>query len=102
MSLGIFYFEKELNDFIFNFGIDRIENSEERLVNWIQGKKIEVTQNALRVIEKVRNVESEFHNQLDDFKNNRLAALRSAPVELKDTNLKLLEFVNETLQEIER
>ena len=71
-------------------------------MNWIQAKKIEVTQNALRVIEKIRNVESEFHNQLDDFKNNRIAALRSAPAELKDTNLKLLEFVNETLQEIER
>lgn len=71
-------------------------------MNWIQAKKIEVTQNALRVIEKVRNVESEFHDQLDDFKNNRIAALRSAPAELKDTNVKLLEFVNETLQEIER
>mgnify|MGYP003385385730 CR=1 FL=1 len=71
-------------------------------MNWIQAKKIEVTQNALRVIEKVRNVESEFHDQLDDFKNNRIAALRSAPAELKETNVKLLQFVNETLQEIER
>lgn len=71
-------------------------------MQWIQAKKIEVTRYVLRAIEQIRHVENEFHTKLDDFKVSRLASLRSAPAELKETNVNLMQFVTKTLEDMEK
>ena len=36
-------------------------------------KKIEVSQHISKVIDQIRQLEDEFHNEIEEFKNNRLA-----------------------------
>ena len=60
------------------FITDRFDQSEDKLVNLVEMKKIEVSQHIARVIDQLRQLEDEFHNEIDEFKNNRLAYVSSS------------------------
>lgn len=55
-----------------------------------------------KMMEYIRQLEEEFFNEIEEFKNNRLSVLRSAPPEFKETNANLLQFVNQSLDDLMR
>lgn len=65
-------------------------------------KKIEVSEQISKIIDHIRQLEEEFHTEIDEFKNNRLSVLRSAPAEFKETNANLLQFVNQSIDDMMR
>lgn len=95
-----FICEKKKIDFILK--LDRLDQSEEKLVTLSEMKKIEVSEQISKVIDHIRQLEEEFHNEIEEFKNNRLSVLRSAPPEFKETNANLLQFVNQSLDDMMR
>ena len=52
---------------------DKFDQSEDKLLQITENKKIEVSEQISKVIEYIRHLEEEFHNEIDEFKNNRLA-----------------------------
>lgn len=46
-------------------------------MNLTEMKKIEVSQHISRVIDQIRLLEDEFHNEIEEFKNNRLAYIKN-------------------------
>ena len=79
-----------------------MDQSEEKLVSLSEMKKIEVSEQISKIIDHIRQLEEEFHIEIDEFKNNRLSVLRSAPAEFKETNANLLQFVNQSIDDMMR
>jgi hypothetical protein len=53
--------------------IDRLDQSEEKLLTLSEMKKVEVSNQIARVIDQIKQLEDEFHNEIEEFKNNRLS-----------------------------
>ncbi|CAF0708124.1 unnamed protein product [Brachionus calyciflorus] len=81
---------------------DKLDQSEEKLISLSEMKKIEVSEQISKIIEHIRLLEEEFHTEIDEFKNNRLSVLRSAPAEFKETNSNLLQFCIQSLDDMMR
>lgn len=81
---------------------DKLDQSEEKLYTISNQKKNEVSDQVQKLIDHIRQLEDDFHNEIDEFKNNRLAVLRSAPPEFKETNANLLQFVNQSIEDLMR
>jgi vacuolar-type H+-ATPase subunit H len=79
-----------------------LELSEERLLHVSELKKMEVSEQIVKIIDYIKQLEEEFHNEIDEFKNNRLSILQSAPPEFKETNANLIQFVNQSLEDMMR
>ena len=65
-------------------------------------KKAEVSDQIQKLIDQIRQLEEDFHNEIEEFRNNRLSVLRSAPPEFKETNANLLQFVNQSIEDMMR
>ena len=52
---------------------DKLDQSEQKLYQVSEMKKREVSEQISRVIEQIRLLEEEFHNEIEEFKNNRLS-----------------------------
>jgi hypothetical protein len=81
---------------------DKFDQSEEKLMRVTEIKKAEVSDQIQKLIDQIRQLEEDFHNEIDEFRNNRLSVLRSAPPEFKETNANLLQFVNQSLEDMMR
>lgn len=81
---------------------DKLDQSEEKLMRVTEIKKAEVSDQIQKLIDQIRQLEEDFHNEIEEFRNNRLAVLRSAPPEFKETNANLLQFVNQSLEDMMR
>lgn len=81
---------------------DKLDCSEDKLYTVSNQKKNEVSDQIQKLIDQIRQLEDEFHNEIDEFKNNRLSVLRSAPPEFRETNANLLQFVNQSIEDLMR
>lgn len=81
---------------------DKLDQSEEKLFTVSEQKKHEVSDQIQKLIDHIRQLEDDFHTEIDEFKNNRLSVLRSAPPEFKETNANLLQFVNQSIEDLMR
>lgn len=72
------------------------------MISLSEMKKIEVSEQISKIIDHIRLLEEEFLTEIDEFKNNRLSVLRSAPAEFMETNGNLLQFVNQSLDDMMR
>lgn len=81
---------------------DKFDQSEEKLMRVTEIKKAEVSDQIQKLIDQIRQLEEDFHNEIEEFRNNRLGVLRSAPPEFKETNANLLQFVNQSLEDMMR
>lgn len=52
---------------------DKLDQSEEKLYTISNQKKREVSDQIQKLIDRIRELEDDFHNEIDEFKNNRLA-----------------------------
>ncbi len=52
---------------------DRFDQSEDKLLQVSEIKKAEVTEQINKMIEHIRQLEEEFHSEIEEFKNNRLS-----------------------------
>ena len=52
---------------------DKLDQSEEKLFTVSNQKKREVSDQIQKLIDRIRELEDDFHNEIDEFKNNRLA-----------------------------
>ena len=52
---------------------DKVNQSEEKLINLAELKKLEVSDQICKVIDQIKQLEEEFHREIDEFKNNRLS-----------------------------
>ena len=52
---------------------DKLDQSEKKLIKTCELKKKEVSEQISKVIERIRQIEDEFHMEIDDFKKSRLA-----------------------------
>ena len=52
---------------------DKLDQSEEKLLHVSEIKKNEVTEQINKMMEYIRQLEEEFHNEIEEFKNNRLS-----------------------------
>jgi hypothetical protein len=50
-----------------------LDQSEEKLFTVSNQKKREVSDQIQKLIDRIRELEDDFHNEIDEFKNNRLA-----------------------------
>lgn len=53
--------------------IDKLDQSEEKLFNLVEIKRNEVSEQISKIIDHIRMLEEEFHNEIEEFKNNRLS-----------------------------
>lgn len=81
---------------------DKFDQSEDKLLQVSQVKRNEVTEQINKMLEYIKQLEEEFYSEIEEFKNNRLSVLRSAPPEFKETNANLLQFVNQSLDDMMR
>jgi hypothetical protein len=63
---------EELKTKLLDFS-DKVDSSEEKLINLTELKKLEVSDQICKVIDQIRQLEEEFHNEIEEFKNNRLS-----------------------------
>jgi hypothetical protein len=61
--------------FLINFFFlkDKFDQSEEKLFQLIETKKKEVSDQITKLIDQIKYLEIDFYNEIDEFKNNRLA-----------------------------
>lgn len=52
---------------------DKLDQSEEKLMRVSETKKAEVSDHIQKLIDSIRLLEEDFHNEIEEFKNNRLA-----------------------------
>ena len=52
---------------------DKFDQSEDKLLQVSQVKKNEVTEQINKMLEYIKQLEEEFHNEIEEFKNNRLS-----------------------------
>ena len=50
-----------------------MDQSEEKLIHVSETKKTEVSDQIQKIIDHIRQLEEEFHNEIEEFKNNRLS-----------------------------
>ena len=52
---------------------DKLDQSEEKLIRVSEMKKAEVSDHIQKLIDQIRLLEEDFHNEIEEFKNNRLS-----------------------------
>jgi hypothetical protein len=52
---------------------DKFDQSEQKLFQLIETKKKEVSDQITKLIDQIKYLEIDFYNEIDEFKNNRLA-----------------------------
>ncbi len=50
-----------------------MDQSEEKLMRVTEIKKAEVSDQIQKLIDQIRQLEEDFHNEIEEFRNNRLA-----------------------------